>query len=64
MQMFGNLHYFIARQIRRLTRDNSGATAVEYAAIAAGIAVAVSGAIVLLGDATGGLYDSIVNLFQ
>ena len=40
-------------------KDESGATAVEYALIAAGIAVAIIVAVGLIGDELGVLFNSI-----
>ena len=40
-------------------KDESGATAVEYALIAAGIAVAIIAAVGLLGDELAVLFNSI-----
>jgi pilus assembly protein Flp/PilA len=43
----------------RFVRDESGATAIEYALIAAGIGVAILTAVNALGDSISGLFDSI-----
>ncbi len=40
-------------------KDESGATAVEYALLAAGIAVAIIVAVGLIGDELGVLFNSI-----
>lgn len=45
--------------IRRFFEDRSGATAIEYGLIAAGIAVVIIGAIALAGDALVAMFDSI-----
>jgi pilus assembly protein Flp/PilA len=50
---------FVAGQIRRLVRDESGATAIEYAMIATGIAVAIIAAVQSLGTATNSMYTSV-----
>ncbi len=42
--------------------DRRGVTAVEYGLIAAGIAVAISGAIVLFGDNLAQLFDDSANM--
>jgi pilus assembly protein Flp/PilA len=47
-----------------LPRDEKGATAIEYAMIAAGIGVAVAAAVTKLGTTTAGLYQSLANLFH
>ena len=43
----------------RFVRDESGATAIEYGLIAAGIGVAIVVAVGALGDALSGLFDEI-----
>jgi pilus assembly protein Flp/PilA len=40
----------------RMTRCERGATAVEYAIVAAGVAVAISAAVYALGDAVEGQF--------
>ena len=50
---------FLARQARRLARDQSGATAIEYAMIASAIAVAIIAAVNSLGTATSSMYDNV-----
>jgi pilus assembly protein Flp/PilA len=40
-------------------RDENGATAIEYAMIAAGIAVAVAGTVMSLGSKVSGLFQSV-----
>lgn len=43
----------------RFLQEESGATAVEYALIASLIAVAIVGAVILLGEGTAELYNDI-----
>jgi pilus assembly protein Flp/PilA len=45
--------------LRRFLRDDSGATAIEYAIIASGIAGAIATTIVSLGSSVQGLYSSV-----
>ena len=45
--------------IEKLHRDTSGATAIEYGLIAAGIAVVIIGAIALAGGALTNTFNSI-----
>lgn len=45
--------------IARFLREETGATAIEYALIASLIAVAVVGAVILLGEETAELYQDI-----
>jgi pilus assembly protein Flp/PilA len=46
-------------KLRCFLRDESGATAIEYAMIASGIAVAIAATIVSLGSSVKGLYTSV-----
>ena len=51
------------RIMRELCRDERGATAIEYALIAAGVAVAIAATVFGLGDAVKTtLYDKIAQL--
>ena len=43
----------------RFLRDESGATAIEYAVIASGVAVAIASTIVSLGSSVKGLFTSV-----
>ncbi len=45
--------------LRRFLRDERGATAIEYAMIAAGIAVAIVAAVNALGVSVLGMYQTI-----
>ena len=47
------------KRIRNLLRDESGATAIEYGLIAAGIAVAIIAAVATLGGTLEGLFGEI-----
>jgi pilus assembly protein Flp/PilA len=49
---------------KALPRDEQGATAIEYAMVAAGIGVAIVAAITKLGTTTAGLYQSVANIFH
>jgi pilus assembly protein Flp/PilA len=46
---------------RRLIRDERGATAIEYAMIAAGVAVAIVAAVNALGVSVKAMYESVQN---
>jgi pilus assembly protein Flp/PilA len=48
----------------RFLRDEGGATAIEYAMIASGIAVAIATTIVSLGSSVQGLYTSVANVMK
>jgi pilus assembly protein Flp/PilA len=47
---------FVAQQAKRLVHDESGATAIEYALIASGIAVAIIAAVNSLGTTINELF--------
>ena len=47
----------------RLVADERGATAIEYAMIAAGIGAALAATVYNLGSATQGLYQSLAAMF-
>jgi pilus assembly protein Flp/PilA len=47
------------RTFRRFLRDERGATAIEYAMIAAGVAVAIVAAVNSLGVSVVGLFESV-----
>lgn len=47
------------RTIRGFLRDERGATAIEYALIAAGIAVTIVTAVNSLGDSVKAMYETI-----
>ncbi len=47
----------------RIATDEEGATAIEYALIAAGIGAAVAATVWSLGSTTNGLYASIAAIF-
>jgi pilus assembly protein Flp/PilA len=54
----------IARQVLRFVRDDGGATAIEYAMIASGIAVAIATTVVTLGSSVNGLYSSVLTAMR
>lgn len=55
---------FIAGQATRFARDENGATAIEYAMIAAGVGVAIASAVTALGTTVRGLYESVLAAFE
>jgi pilus assembly protein Flp/PilA len=61
--MKSNLRTTIALLRRQLAGDQQGATAIEYALVASGIAVAVSAAVFTLGSATSNLFAKVLALF-
>ncbi len=50
--------------IRRFLRDERGATAIEYAMIASGIAVAIAATVFSLGSNVQGLYSSVATAMK
>jgi pilus assembly protein Flp/PilA len=50
--------------ILRFMRNEDGATAIEYAMIASGIAVAIATTIVTLGSSVNGLYSSVATAMK
>jgi pilus assembly protein Flp/PilA len=53
-----------ATPIRRFLGDEGGATAIEYAMIASGIAVAIASTIVTLGTNVNSLYTSVATAMK
>jgi pilus assembly protein Flp/PilA len=50
--------------IRRFMRDESGATSIEYAMIASGIAVVIAATIVSLGSSVKGMYSNVLTAMK
>ena len=50
-----------ARMLRNFLKDTSGATAIEYALIAAGISIVIVNAVNALGIKVTGLYTKVDN---
>lgn len=49
----------LAATFRRFLRDGDGATAIEYAIIAGGIAVVIAATVMALGSALNSKYQSV-----
>ena len=62
--MFKFLPVTIGAQALRFARDETGATAIEYAMIASGIGVAIATTIVSLGSTVNGLYTSVATVMK
>ncbi len=45
--------------LRRFVRDESGATAIEYAMIASGVSIVIAGTVVALGSTVKGMFTSV-----
>jgi len=52
------------RTVSRFLRDDSGATAIEYGLIAAGIAIAIIAAVNALGTALSGKFQTITTALK
>jgi len=52
------------RSFRDFFRDDSGATAIEYALIASGIAAAIIAAVMSVGTSLQAMYQSVSNGFN
>jgi pilus assembly protein Flp/PilA len=50
--------------VKRFARDESGATAIEYGLIAAGISVAIIVAVQTLGGTLNGVFTNVNNRLQ
>ena len=63
--MLQNLSPPIVASVARFMRDESGATAIEYALVASGIAVAIASTVVSLGSAVkNNLYGNIAQAMK
>ncbi len=62
--MFSSARELMGVSVRRFVRDESGATAIEYAMIASGIAVAIATTIASLGSNVKGLYSNVATAMQ
>ena len=62
--MFKQAKKVMAVSARRFLDDESGATAIEYAMIASGIAVAIATTVVSLGTGVKGLYSSVATAMK
>ena len=50
---------FVSDQITKVREDESGATAIEYGLIAAGIAVAIIGIVFILGNDIAAFFSAV-----
>jgi pilus assembly protein Flp/PilA len=63
--MLQNLSSPIMASVARFMRDESGATAIEYALVASGIAVAIASTVVTLGSAVkNNLYGNVATALK
>ncbi len=49
----------MAKLLKRFLRDEAGATAIEYGLIAAGIAIAISATVLLIGTDLNTVFESL-----
>ncbi len=59
--MFSYLHIRVRAAARRIARDETGASALEYGLIAGLVAVVLVGALTLTGTSLTSLFDSIAS---
>jgi pilus assembly protein Flp/PilA len=62
--MFNLKKQAIVRPVLHFMRDESGATAIEYAMIASGVAVAIASTVVSLGSSVKGLFTSVASAMK
>jgi pilus assembly protein Flp/PilA len=62
--MFDQTKFAIITPIRRFAGDEGGATSIEYAVVASGIAVAAAGAISSLGTNVKVLYTNVLTAMK
>ena len=55
----GHQEGYVRKLVMRFLRDSAGATGIEYALIAAGVSIAIVGAVNTLGSNLSGLYTSV-----
>lgn len=48
----------------RFLKINRGATAIEYGMIAAGVALAIAGAVAIMGGSIGGVFGSLLEIMD
>jgi len=54
----------IPTTLSRFLRDDSGATAIEYAMIASGVAVAIAATVTSLGSGVKGLFTTVATALK
>jgi pilus assembly protein Flp/PilA len=57
--MFKFTRFPVSAPILRFARDESGATAIEYAMIASGVGVVIAATVVNLGSTVKGLFTNV-----
>lgn len=59
--MLVNINHRAYRSLKYFLRSESGATAIEYGMIAAGISIVIVGGVILIGQSVGLLFNSVAN---
>jgi pilus assembly protein Flp/PilA len=59
MDRFATISSFSAGSLGGFARDESGATAIEYALIASGISIVIITAVNTLGTTTNGMFQAV-----
>ena len=62
--MTGSSTLAVYGSLERFMRDQSGATAIEYALIAAGISIVILGAVTVLGANVTGMFTSVATALR
>jgi pilus assembly protein Flp/PilA len=62
--MFKSATPAIRPLLARLLRDESGATAIEYAIIASGVSIVIVGTVATLGTSVKGFYTSVASALK
>jgi pilus assembly protein Flp/PilA len=52
------------RSLRDFVRDDGGATAIEYALIASGVAATIAAVVMTMGTSVQDMYQSVANAFN
>ena len=64
MTQIETLHSNLRQELKRFCMDESGATAIEYGLVAAGVGVTVAGTVWSVGaKVKSTLYDKLANMF-
>ncbi len=64
ISFIGSARQSIGTCVRRFLQDQNGATAIEYAMIASGVAVAIASTVMSLGSSVKGLYANVATAMK
>ncbi len=62
--MFKSSTLAIPTSLRRFVRDESAATAIEYALIASGVSIVIAGTVAALGSSVTGMFTSVATALK